>query len=147
MQRRSRISGQKRHSQIHREGSSAANRLLVIRYLANELDHTRFAFVVSKRVGNAVVRNKVKRRLREVVRTRPLTAGWDAVFIARRGIERASFGEVSRAAWNLLRRSRIADEALRQAQDEGRQAQGEPRQPEGGPNPIADSNKGGEASE
>ena len=113
MQRRRRISGQKRHSQIHREGSSAANRLLVIRYLANGMGHSRFAFVVSKRVGNAVVRNRIKRRLREVVRSRPLTEGWDAVFIARRGIERAGFREVDRAAWNLLRRSRIADEMPR----------------------------------
>ena len=120
MQRWRRISGQKRHSQIHREGSSAANRLLVIRYLANGLDHSRFAFVVSKRVGNAVARNRIKRRLREVVRSRSLTGGWDAVFIARRGIERASFREVERAARNLLRRSRIADEMPQRAQVERR---------------------------
>ena len=108
MQRRQRISGQKRHSQIHSEGASAANRLLVIRYLDNGLDHSRFAFVVSKRIGNAVVRNRVKRRLREAVRQNPVSEGWDAVFIARRGIERASFRELSRAASNLLKRSRIA---------------------------------------
>ena len=139
MQRWRRISGQKRHSQIHREGSSAANRLLVIRYLENGLDHSRVAFVVSKRIGNAVARNRVKRRLREAVRERPLTGGWDAVFIARRGIERASFREVSRAAWNLLRRSRIADEAPREGQDR--------RQAGGDSDSRTNSRKGGEASE
>ena len=139
MQRWRRISGQKRHSQIHREGSSAANRLLVIRYLENGLNHTRFAFVVSKRVGNAVVRNKIKRRLREAVRSRPLAGGWDAVFIARRGIERASFREVNRAAWNLLRRSRIAGDPSQQA--EGR------RQADRVSDSRADPNNGGEASE
>ena len=146
MQRWRRISGQKRHSQIHRDGSSAANRLLVIRYLENGLDHSRFAFVVSKRIGNAVARNRVKRRLREAVRGRPLMGGWDAVFIARRGIERASFREVNRATWNLLRRSRIADEALRQAEDEGRQAPGR-HQAGGLPGSTANPNQGGEASE
>ncbi len=140
MQRWRRISGQKRHSQIHREGSSAANRLLVIRYLANGMDHSRFAFVVSKRVGNAVVRNRIKRRLREVVRSRPLTGGWDAVFIARRGIERASFREVDRAAWNLLRRSRIADEMPRQAQVER-------RKPGAQSDSSVSPDRGGEASE
>ena len=137
MQRWRRISGQKWHSQIHREGSSAANRLLVIRYLANGLDHSRFAYVVSKRVGNAVVRNRVKRRLREAVRVRSLKGGWDAVFIGRRGIERATFHEVDRAVGNLLRRSRITEDAFRKAQ-------GGQKQPGDG---VRDSNKSGEASE
>ncbi len=137
MQSWRRISGQKRHSQIHREGSSAANRLLVIRYLSNGLGHSRFAYVVSKRIGNAVTRNRVRRRLREAVRVRPLNGGWDAVFIARRGIERATFREVDRAVGNLLRRSRIVDGASRQVQDEEKQPGYE----------VADSNKSGEASE
>ena len=107
MQRRHRISGKKRHSQIHREGTSAANRLLVIRYLANDLDHSRFAFVVSKRVGNAVFRNLIKRRLREAVKSCQLASGWDAVFIARRAVQGASYGALSRATRNLLRRSGI----------------------------------------
>ncbi|MCH9018332.1 MAG: ribonuclease P protein component, partial [Chloroflexi bacterium] len=80
MQRRQRLTGSKRFSQIHEEGSSAANRLLVIRYLANGSDYSRFGFLVSKRIGNAAVRNKVKRRLREAVRLNPGKSGWDALF-------------------------------------------------------------------
>ena len=109
MQRRHRISGAKRHSQIHGQGVSLANRLLVVRYLANGLDHSRFAFVVSKRLGNAVTRNRIRRRLREAVRSVPLRGGWDAVLIARRGAQNADYRELSQAARNLLRRSRVAD--------------------------------------
>ncbi len=109
MQRRSRLTGSPRFSQIHQEGSSAANRLLVIRFLANDLDYSRFGFLVSKRIGNAAVRNKVKRRLREAVRSNQVKAGWDALFIARKGSERANFRDLRQAATNLLRRSSLVD--------------------------------------
>ena len=109
MQRRQRLTGSKRFSQIHVEGSSAANRLLVIRYLANVADSSRFGFLVSKRIGNAAVRNKVKRRLREAVRLNPVKVGWDALFIVRRGAGTAKYQELKDAADNLLQRADLVD--------------------------------------
>ncbi len=109
MQRRSRLTGSPRFSQIHRDGSSAANSLLVIRFLANDLDYSRFGFIISKRIGKAAVRNKVKRRLREAVRSNQVKAGWDALFIARKGSERANFQDLKQAATSLLRRSSLVD--------------------------------------
>ena len=112
MQRRQRLTGSKRFSQIHAEGSSAANRLLVIRYLANDSDCSRFGFLVGKRIGNAAVRNKVKRRLREAVRLNPVKAGWDALFIVRRGAGTAKYQELKVATDNLLRRANLVEEIL-----------------------------------
>ena len=122
MQRRQRLTGSKRFSQIHIEGSSAANRLLVIRYLTNGSNCSRFGFLVSKRVGNAAVRNKVKRRLREAVRLNPVKAGWDALFIVRRGAGSAKYQDLKDAIDNLLQRANLVDE---------------PPQPTG-PGPIVD---------
>ena len=107
MQRRSRLTGNKRFSQIHQEGRSVANRFLVVRVLPNGLDYSRFGFMVSKRLGNAVTRNKVKRRLREVVRQTPVRPGWDAIFIARRGAENARYQNLKQSAQDLLRRTRL----------------------------------------
>lgn len=107
MQRSFRLTGNKRFSQIHQEGGSAANRFLVIRFLPNGLDRSRFGFITSKRIGNAVVRNKVKRRLREAVRRSRVRAGWDAVFIARTGVEKVGYQELRQAADSLLRRSQL----------------------------------------
>ena len=107
MQSRLRLTGDKRFDQIHREGRSAANRYLVIRVLPNGLDHNRFGILVGKRIGNAVTRNRVKRRLREALRQAPLAPGWDAVFIVRKGVERATFQEIVHASGDLLKRSRL----------------------------------------
>ena len=109
MQRNQRLTGSKRFSQIHIEGSSTANRLLVIRYLANGTDCSRFGFLVSKRIGNAAVRNKVKRRLRELVRLNPVKAGWDALFIVRRGAGSAKYQDLKDATDNLLQRANLVD--------------------------------------
>ena len=111
MQRCHRLTAGKRFAQIHKEGVSAANRLLVVRALPNGLEHSRFGFVVSKRIGNAVVRNLVKRRLREVIRQKEVRGGWDAVFIARRGVEQAEYRQLDRAAGNLLRRIKLTPES------------------------------------
>ena len=107
MQQSSRLTEGLRIAEIHRNGRSAANRFLVIRYLANGLDRSRFCFVVSKRIGNAVTRNKVKRRLREALRSSRVKTGWDAVFIARSGVRDASYDEVMQSADNLLRRTSL----------------------------------------
>ena len=107
MQQGSRLTGSKRFSEIHRDGASSANRFLVIRFLANGLDRSRFGFLVSKRIGNAVVRNKVKRRLREAVRSGRVKQGWDAIFIARKGSENANSQQLRQAAASLLKRSNL----------------------------------------
>lgn len=75
--------------------------------MPNQLGQNRYGFMVSKRLGNAVTRNKVKRRLREVVRLAELERGWDAVFIARRGAEKADYHELEQAAHVLLKRANL----------------------------------------
>ena len=112
MQSRSRLTGSKRFAEIHRDGRSAANHYLVIRYLSNGLDCSRFGFLASKRIGKAVVRNRIKRRLREVVRVSRIKEGWDAVFIVRRGSATADYRSLKEATNNLLRRARLIDDTI-----------------------------------
>ena len=105
MQKRHRLGSQKRISEIHRRGRSAANGLLVVRLLPNNLDHNRYCFVAGKRVGKAVVRNKVKRRLREMIRNADTAPGWDTILIARRGAGEADFNRLRTATHSLIRRT------------------------------------------
>lgn len=77
--------------------------------LANGLDCSRCGFSVGKRLGNAVARNRVRRRLREAVRLHwPAVApGWDIVFAAREPVGTAEFGEISGAVQLLLERAAV----------------------------------------
>jgi len=70
---------------------------------------SRFAFSASRRVGNAVSRNRAKRLLRAAVHSNltEIEPGWDCLFIAREGASRASYGEVETAVNQLLSRARI----------------------------------------
>jgi ribonuclease P protein component len=81
---------------------------LLVLYLApNDLDRPRVGITVSSRVGTAVVRNKVRRRLREALRLRfgQLTPGFDLLVIARSKSAGASWPELNAALDRVLARA------------------------------------------
>jgi ribonuclease P protein component len=83
----------------------------MMRALPNDLAGSRYGFSVSKRVGKAVVRNKVKRRLREILRPLPLRPGRDIVFFARPAAADADFAALRDAALGLLSRADLIETA------------------------------------
>ncbi|MBI4266901.1 MAG: ribonuclease P protein component [Chloroflexi bacterium] len=90
---------------VYSKGGSWASNLLVMKALANGLDLSRYGFSVSRRVGQAVVRNRVKRRLREILRRTPLRPGWDIIFIVRAPAGSVSYVALETAARDLLSRA------------------------------------------
>jgi ribonuclease P protein component len=92
---------------VHNEGRSWVSSLLVVKTLPNDLAFSRCGFSVSRQVGKAVDRNKVKRRLREILRVTPLKQGWDIVFIARPPVAAASYTGLKKATVDLLSRARL----------------------------------------
>ncbi len=106
-ERRLRSSGD--FAAVRRDGRSWADGLLVLVSRPNEFDVTRFGFIVSKRVGNAVIRNKVRRRLKEAARLSQVQSGWDLVFIARQGASSADYGVLSGSMKKLLTRANVLD--------------------------------------
>lgn len=110
MRKQLRLGGRKQFDAIFQEGRVWANRLLVLRALPNQLDHNRYGFVTSKRLGNAVVRNRVRRRLREGLRSLPIRHGWDVVVSVRQAAARADFHELKRAVTDLLAKSSLLED-------------------------------------
>jgi ribonuclease P protein component len=82
---------------------------MVLAFLRNELDYNRFGFVVSKRLGKAVQRNRLKRRMREATRLRmnQIKPGYDLVVIARTRINQTSYQEISDSLDALLRTAKL----------------------------------------
>lgn len=94
-------------SLVYEKGRSWATDLLVMKALANGLDFARFGFSVSRRVGGAVVRNRLKRRLREIMRQAPVRPGWDVIYIVRPAASEASYPGLKKRVNDLLLRAKL----------------------------------------
>lgn len=72
-------------------GTTRSHPLLTARFLRTELGTTRFGLATGRRLGTAVVRNRVRRRLREALRVMApsFQPGWDVLIIARPAIVEA----------------------------------------------------------
>jgi ribonuclease P protein component len=85
------------------------DRLLAVRCIRNDTSVTRFGISTGRRIGGAVVRNRIRRRFRETLRAlQPrIEAGWDVLIVARPASSTAAFGELATALERALRQAGI----------------------------------------
>ena len=92
--------------------SGVANSFLVLYARPNKLDINRVGITVSKKLGHAVVRNRVRRRLREVYRLNEeqFQQGWDIVVVARSRCVVSDFESLQKAYLALAAKAGILKE-------------------------------------
>ena len=91
---------------VGRQGIARSNQLLALRALRTDGPETRLGLSTPRSIGGAVERNRLRRRLRELMRARraELGVGWDLLLIARPEAARATYAELGEALASLLRR-------------------------------------------
>ena len=94
--------------------SGATSGYLVLYARPNRLGINRIGITVSKKLGHAVVRNRVRRRLREVYRLNEalFTAGWDIVVVARSKCVNADFSSLTKAYLELAKKAGLLKEEI-----------------------------------
>ncbi len=109
MRREERLTKPQQYALVYSKGSSWVSNLVVMKALPNGLTLSRYGFSVSKRVGKAVTRNRVKRLLREILRIMPLKSAWDIIFIVRPAAATADYTSLKRAIEDLLSRASLLE--------------------------------------
>lgn len=122
MQRHLRLHSRQDFARSRQAGRVVQDQYLKLSIVPSPLAHHRYGFIISGRLGKAVQRNKLRRRLREIVRLLdpqiPLRfveqpdqspSGYDMVWIAKPAAMQAEFDVLSRSVVQLLQRAKLID--------------------------------------
>jgi ribonuclease P protein component len=94
---------------LQREGTTRSNPLLLARFRRTGLETTRVGLATGRKLGNAVIRNRVRRRLREALRVMApsFQPGWDVLIIARPSLVEADQDAMVGALRRVLERGGV----------------------------------------
>lgn len=108
--RKNRLAKQKDFKNIFTKGRSCHSPGLILRFLSNNSETSRFAFVVSLKVDKrAVVRNRLRRQLSEIIKQNlnGLKTGIDIVLIAKAPLAEISYPELKKETEVLLKNCKL----------------------------------------
>ena len=110
MRKKYRIKKNEEFQYIFKKGRSFANRQLVIYYTyAPEQIHFRVGISVGKRIGNAVMRNKIKRYIRESIHAleNKIVSHINLIVVARQPTKHLGYHEIQKSLLHLLRKQKL----------------------------------------
>lgn len=108
--KKNRLKKKKEFERVFKKGKTFREEFLILKLWPNNLENSRFGFIVSQRISKkAVVRNKIKRKMAEVVREKikSLKKGVDGILIALPGIENQDFFEIKRVISNFFKKANL----------------------------------------
>lgn len=110
--RTNRLRKRKDFEKVFKEGKGFQEKFLFLKLRENEKEETRISFVIPKKhFKKAVLRNKLKRRLREQVRKKlpQIKKGYDIAIVGREGLEKMDFWETDEMLEKLLFKANLVE--------------------------------------
>lgn len=106
MKKANRLKKRKEFAYIFKKGESLASKHIVLTFVSSKLKQYKVGFSCGKKVGKAVVRNKVKRRIKEAVYANRslLQVGYNYIFVGKQTSSLATFEEIKQEVEFLLRK-------------------------------------------
>ena len=104
------ISNKNLIKQIFDNKNSYVMNIVVLYFMPNDLNMNRFLFITSKKIGNAVVRNKVRRRLKSIISDfckDEKLVGMDCIIITRKPIVNFNFEKLKDLIYKIIRKKAI----------------------------------------
>jgi len=108
--RETRLVRRAEYDAVYREGRRRSSREFTLFVRPNGLEVSRFGWSIKKALGNAVRRNRIRRRLREIFRLhrREIATGWDIVVHPRTSVATAEFAALTRELVTLVNSANLA---------------------------------------
>jgi ribonuclease P protein component len=106
---KNRLTKRKEFGYIYKNGSKAYNNYMTLVFIPTKLHVARFGFAISKKIGKAYVRNKLKRQMREIVRLNleMFNNNFNYVFVPRPEIINLNFLQIKESVFDLIKRAKL----------------------------------------
>lgn len=105
MKKKYRLRKNEEFKRVYKRGKNYWNRNLILYVVENGLDYSRVGFTVTKKVGNSVVRNRTRRRVREIYRKyiNNIKEGYDIIIIPKKNVVDIDHKDLESALIHILK--------------------------------------------
>lgn len=112
MKSENRLKKRKHFNYIYKNGESKFSKILQLVFIKSKITPFKVGFSVSKKIGKSVVRNKVKRRMREAFFSlkSQVKQNYNYIFVAKEGIEELTYEQIKQEMISLLLKASLYDE-------------------------------------